>query len=85
MRQEQADLRQPAGAATVLDVSAGEFFTPVVDGSGCPIHAALYGELLDTARVMPLADLQMTVGLVGVVARRMSGDPGNHKAGPSSF
>lgn len=56
--------------ASVLDVSAREFFAPAVDGGGCPIHAALYGELLDIARLLPLADLEKAVKIVHIVAGR---------------
>lgn len=61
--------------ASALGVPVRDFFAPGGDDGEAddPEQAALCGELLDTARTLPLADLQMTVDLVGVVARKHGG------------
>lgn len=58
--------------ASVLGVPIQDFLVPAGCGDkpDSPEHAALFSELLDTARAMPLSDLQMAVDLVGVVAKR---------------
>lgn len=55
--------------AAALDVPIREFFTPGGEAEN-PELAALYGELLDTARTLPVAELEMTVQIVAIVARR---------------
>lgn len=55
--------------AEALGVPMRDFLAPVEEADGAK-HDALCGELLDTARTLPLADLQMAVDLVGIVAKR---------------
>jgi hypothetical protein len=65
------DLATPERAAVALDVPIRDFFAPAGGGEAeSPKHAALFSELLANARGLPLADLEMTVEIVGVVARR---------------
>jgi transcriptional regulator with XRE-family HTH domain len=60
--------------AVALDVPIRDFFAPAGGGEAeSPKHAALFSELLADARTLPLAELEMTVGIVGVVARRHGG------------
>lgn len=55
----------------VLGVPVRDFFAPAGgDEAENPKQAALYSELLAAARTLPLADLEMTVEIVGVVAKR---------------
>jgi transcriptional regulator with XRE-family HTH domain len=54
--------------AAALDMPIQEFFAPAAEAES-PEHAALYGELLDTARTLPLAELDLTVRIVATVAR----------------
>lgn len=64
-----------------LGVSAGDFFAPLgaadgeggEGGDGSPKQAALFGDLLDSARVLPPVDLELAAGIVGLMARRRGG------------
>jgi transcriptional regulator with XRE-family HTH domain len=69
--------------AEALDVPIREFFPPAAPDAAnaaapeatpgadarSPERAALYGELIDTARVLPVAELDLTVQLVAIVSR----------------
>jgi transcriptional regulator with XRE-family HTH domain len=60
--------------AAALGVPMRDFLAPAGEaGTESPKRAALFSELLDTARSLPLAELEMTVEIVGVVARRHGG------------
>jgi transcriptional regulator with XRE-family HTH domain len=55
--------------ASALGVPAGDFFAPAAgDGADRAPHAALYGELLNAARSLPLAELELTVRIAAAVA-----------------
>lgn len=55
--------------AVALHVPMRNFFAPVEEADNSK-HDALLDELLDTARALPLADLELTVDIVGLVAKR---------------
>jgi transcriptional regulator with XRE-family HTH domain len=59
--------------SAALGVPVREFFAPEGGEADSPKQAALFSELLATARTLPPADLEMTVRIVGVVARRHGG------------
>lgn len=61
-----------------LGVSARDFFAPLGaedgdGGDGSPKQAALFGDLLDSARALPPVDLELAAGIVGLMARRCGG------------
>lgn len=56
-----------------LDVPVRDFFAPDGGDGDNPKQAALYSELLDAARTLPLADLELAAGMVGLMARRIGG------------
>lgn len=61
--------------ASALDVPIQDFLAPAGCGSeaASPEHAALFSELLATARALPLADLEKAVKIIGVVAGQHGG------------
>lgn len=60
--------------SSALGVPTGDFFAPAAGNQADnPVHAALYGALLDTARSLPLAELELTVRIAAVVARWYAG------------
>lgn len=59
--------------AAALDVPMHDFFAPAGGGAENPKRAALFSELQDAARGLPLADLELAAGMVGLLARRRGG------------
>lgn len=60
--------------AAALDVPVREFFAPPGGGvAESPRQAALFSELLATARTLPPADLELAAGIVGLMARKRGG------------
>lgn len=60
--------------AGTLGVSMRDFFAPAGGDADSPRQAALCSEMLDTARTLPPAELELTVRIVAVVARWYTDD-----------